>query len=72
MRVLSLISKISKAVDTGNPDLVYQALSNPDCHVSVSIITLIFTGGFGDLARLKGSVHCEVVKNCHFLGFIFY
>ncbi|KZC12883.1 Ras GTPase-activating-like protein IQGAP1 [Dufourea novaeangliae] len=34
VRVLSLIAHISKAVDTGNPDLVYQALSNPDCHVS--------------------------------------
>ncbi|XP_031839391.1 ras GTPase-activating-like protein IQGAP1 [Nomia melanderi] len=34
LRVLSLIAEISKAVDTGNPDLVYQALSNPDCHVS--------------------------------------
>ncbi|XP_076668779.1 ras GTPase-activating-like protein IQGAP1 isoform X2 [Andrena cerasifolii] len=34
VRILSLISKISKAVDTENPDLVYQALSNPDCHIS--------------------------------------
>ncbi|XP_076245101.1 ras GTPase-activating-like protein IQGAP1 [Calliopsis andreniformis] len=34
VRVLSMIAEISKAVDTGNPDLVYQALSNPDCHVS--------------------------------------
>ncbi|XP_054010124.1 ras GTPase-activating-like protein IQGAP1, partial [Hylaeus anthracinus] len=34
IRVLSLIAEISKAVDTGNPDLVYQALSNPSCHVS--------------------------------------
>ncbi|CAK9799762.1 Ras GTPase-activating-like protein IQGAP1 [Anthophora plagiata] len=34
IRVLSLIANISKAVDTGNPELVYQALSNPDCHVS--------------------------------------
>ncbi|XP_050481598.1 ras GTPase-activating-like protein IQGAP1 isoform X1 [Bombus huntii] len=33
-RVLSTIAEISKAVDTGNPDLVYQALTNPDCHVS--------------------------------------
>ncbi|XP_033341426.2 ras GTPase-activating-like protein IQGAP1 [Megalopta genalis] len=34
LRVLSLIAQISEAVDTGNSDLVYQALSNPDCHVS--------------------------------------
>ncbi|CAL7946505.1 unnamed protein product [Xylocopa violacea] len=34
IRVLSSIAEISKAVDTGNPDLVYQALTNPDCHVS--------------------------------------
>ncbi|XP_029050274.2 ras GTPase-activating-like protein IQGAP1 [Osmia bicornis bicornis] len=34
IRVLSMIAEISKAVDTGNPDLVYQALQNPDCHVS--------------------------------------
>ncbi|KAK9298625.1 hypothetical protein QLX08_008104 [Tetragonisca angustula] len=34
MRVLSTIAEISKAVDTGNPDLVYQALANPGCHVS--------------------------------------
>ncbi|XP_076391557.1 ras GTPase-activating-like protein IQGAP1 isoform X1 [Megachile rotundata] len=34
IRVLSVIAAISKAVDTGNPDLVYQSLENPDCHVS--------------------------------------
>ncbi|XP_078048629.1 ras GTPase-activating-like protein IQGAP1 [Augochlora pura] len=34
LRVLSLIAEITEAVDTGNPDLVYQALSNPECHVS--------------------------------------
>ncbi|XP_043257073.1 ras GTPase-activating-like protein IQGAP1 [Colletes gigas] len=34
VRVLSLIAEISKAVDTGNPDLVYQSLTNPNCHVS--------------------------------------
>ncbi|XP_017888182.1 ras GTPase-activating-like protein IQGAP1 isoform X2 [Ceratina calcarata] len=34
IRVLSSIADISKAVDTGNPELVYQALTNPECHVS--------------------------------------
>ncbi|XP_016921594.2 ras GTPase-activating-like protein IQGAP1 isoform X1 [Apis cerana] len=34
IRVLSSIAKITKAIDTGNPDLVYQALTNPDCHFS--------------------------------------
>lgn len=39
MRVLSTIAEISKAVDTENPDLVYQALANPGCHVSVGLLS---------------------------------
>ncbi|XP_012270076.1 ras GTPase-activating-like protein IQGAP1 [Orussus abietinus] len=34
IRVLSTIAAITKAVDTGNPELVYQALINPETHVT--------------------------------------
>ncbi|KAG7199806.1 hypothetical protein KM043_000468 [Ampulex compressa] len=34
LRVLSSIAAVTKAVDTGHPELVYDALKNPDTHFS--------------------------------------
>ena len=34
LRVLSAIACVTKAVDTGDPDLVYQALSEPEAHIT--------------------------------------
>ncbi|XP_034939382.1 ras GTPase-activating-like protein IQGAP1 [Chelonus insularis] len=34
IRVLTAIASVSKAIDTGNPDLVFEALINPETHVT--------------------------------------
>ncbi|XP_066597001.1 ras GTPase-activating-like protein IQGAP1 [Prorops nasuta] len=34
LRVLNTIANITKAIDTGNPELAYEALRNPDAHVT--------------------------------------
>lgn len=38
IRMLNAIAAISKAVDTGHPDLVYEKLSNSDAYIFVSIV----------------------------------
>ncbi|XP_048514358.1 ras GTPase-activating-like protein IQGAP1 isoform X2 [Athalia rosae] len=35
IKVLSVIAAISKAVDTGSPELTYQALTHPEAHISL-------------------------------------
>ena len=37
VRLLPIIADITKAVDTENPDFVYEKLSNPDVYLPVSI-----------------------------------
>jgi len=37
LHILSVIAAVTKAVDTGNPDFVYEKLSKPDARLTVSI-----------------------------------
>ncbi|OAD59074.1 Ras GTPase-activating-like protein IQGAP1 [Eufriesea mexicana] len=67
-RVLSRIAEISKSVDTGDPDLVYQALANPDCHVSG-----LDQGNKVKYYRALAAVRCEkqtIDEECPLLTYI--
>nr|XP_050869767.1 ras GTPase-activating-like protein IQGAP1 isoform X2 [Vespula vulgaris] len=68
IRVLSSIAAITKAVDIGNDDLVYEALKNPDAHV-MELNEENKTKYFSALATARWEKQSQSVP-CHILTYI--
>ncbi|XP_015122620.1 ras GTPase-activating-like protein IQGAP1 [Diachasma alloeum] len=68
LNVLNAVAAVTKAVDTGNPDLVFEALSNPEAHVD-DLDEAHKVKYYRALAALR-SDHKNDIEDCPLLAYV--